>query len=228
VSLIDDDLLDNLGSPLDPSVVGISEVKREPGRNGTPSLSECAKCGLPLPSEGEPYYHPMRKYHVECNPNAKKKAAEKARRITPNPGDPSPKSVTNNFKVEVKATKSKVDDALKDVEEGATYLLGFVPMVLALTGDEVCSKVLSDAVPAIAHQLAQLTKFHPALKKVFVSGEGTGEAMAWIGLAITLSPVIGAVLAHHNLLKGKAAERLSEAASYMGLIAQATNDADEA
>lgn len=220
------DLLDNLGVPIDPEIYGISEVKNEPGRNGAPPLTECVKCGLPLPAEGEPGYNKQRKYHPECNPNAKAKERAKAR-VSPNPGEPSPRSVTNNFKVEVKTTKSKSDDVLKDVEEGAAYLLGFVPMILALTGDEVCSNVLAEATPAIAHQLALLTKFHPGLKKVFVSGEGTGEAMAWIGLAITLSPVIITILAHHNLLKGKAAERLANAAAYMGLIAQGVAGDDE-
>lgn len=218
------DLLDNLGAPIDPEVYQISQVTGEPGRNGVPSLTECAKCGLPLPSDGQPGYHPQRKYHNECRPNPVKK---KTTRVTPNPGEPSPKSVTNNFKVEVKTTKTKESDVLKEVEEGAAYLLGFVPMILALTGDEVCSSVLSEATPAIAHQLAMLTKFHPGLKKVFVSGEGTGEAMAWIGLMITLSPVIITILAHHNLLKGKAADRLSQAATYMGLIAQGVNSDDE-
>lgn len=216
------DLLDNLGQPIDPDVYQISEVKNEPGRNGTPSLTHCVACGLALPAEGEPGYNKQRKYHPECNPNPKKRP-----RVSPNPSEPSPRSVTNNFRVEVKTAKTKDSDVLKDVEEGAAYLLGFVPMVLALTGDEVCSNVLSEATPAIAHQLAMLTKFHPGLKKLFVSGEGTGEVMAWIGLVITLSPVLITVLAHHNLLKGAAAERLANAAAYMGLIAQGQSSDDE-
>lgn len=213
------DLLDNLGAPIDPEIFAISEVKNEPGRNGVPPATNCVKCGLALPVKGEEGYHVQRKYHDECRP----KPTKAKTKVTPNTSDPSPKSVTNNFKVTVNTPKAK-DDALKEIEEGATYLLGFVPMILALTGDEVCSSVLSEAVPAIAHQLAILSKYHPGIKKLFISGEGTGEAMAWVGLVITLSPVIIAVLAHHNILKGKAAERLSEAATYMGLIAKAADD----
>lgn len=214
------DLLDNLGQELDPEIVAISEVKNEPGRNGVPSLTECAKCGRPLPAEGEPGYHPQRKYHPECR-------VKKPSKVSPDPDAPAPRSVTNNFKVTLPKSSAKVDADISAVEESAAYMLGFVPMILAGLGDDVCPEALASAIPAIAHQLALLSKYHPFIRKIFVSGEGTGEAMAWVGLVIAVSPAIIAILSHHNVLRGKMAERLEEVAGYMDLLGGAARGSSE-
>jgi cytochrome b561 len=73
----------------------------------------------------------------------------------------------------------------------------------------VCAGAILESIPAIARQLGELSKFQPVLKKIFTPGESTGEALAWIGLVIALSPVTLAVLAHHNLLKPDTLERLA-------------------
>jgi hypothetical protein len=210
-----DNLIDNLGNSMDPGVTAISEVKGQPGRNGVPSATECVKCGLPLPKEGEPFYQVQRKYHNECRPYTAPKAKVKAK-VTPGNDDPAPKSVTNNFKVTIPKANPKLETEMQAVEESATFMLGFIPMALAGFGDEVCPQALVAAIPAIAHQLALLSKYHPVIRKIFVSGEGTGEAMAWVGLAIAVSPAIIAILSHHNLLKGAAAQRLEAVAGLMG------------
>ena len=88
-------------------------------------------------------------------------------------------------------------------------------------------EALASAIPAIAHQLALLSKYHPFIRKIFVSGEGTGEAMAWVGLVIAVSPAIIAILSHHNVLRGKMAERLEEVAGYMDLLGGAARGSSE-
>ena len=225
------DLLDNLGSPIDPEIYAISEVKNEPGRNGVPSATTCLTCGKDLPKDGEPGYHVQRKYHNECRPakpKGKGTAAKKKTVLGPDDDAPSPKSVTNNFTVKTApSAKSKIEPDLKAVEEGAAYMLGFAPMILAVLGDPVCPDVIASAIPDIARQLALLSKYHPGIKNLFVSGEGTGEMMAWIGLAITVSPVIIAVLAHHNLLKGKMGERIATAVAFTGLLADSVNATED-
>ena len=187
----------------------------------TTGVQTCAKpgCDLPLPAKGEDGYHRLRKYCDQHQPSSSPGAAK--RRMT-NPAEPAPRSVTNNFVIKpapVKTTKPAADTA--KVEEGATELLNLIPMVLAMFGDDVCPPEIAKAVPLIAHQLAVLSKFHPALKKVFAGTESTGEMMAWLSLVVVISPVIVTVLAHHNLISGKIAERVAFAASMGGLLANA-------
>lgn len=222
MSMTDDQIEDYLDNRLPDDLRGISSVKGEPGRNGVPSATECLTCGLSLPRPGEPKYHVQRKYHDECRP-AKPKGKKKPV-LGPDDDAPAPKSVTNNFNVKVPTAKApKIEADLKVVEEGAAAMLAFVPMVLAVLGDDVCPQVIEAAIPDIAHQLALLSKYHPLIKKIFVTGEGSGEFMAWVGLAITISPVIIAVLAHHDLLKGKVGERIATAAAFTGLLGNFAN-----
>lgn len=182
----------------------------------------CAKpgCDLPLPVKGEEGYHRLRKYCDAHQPSSSPGAAK--RRMT-NPNEPAPKTVvTNNFVIKPAPTKTtKPSGDIAKVEEGATELLNLIPMVLAMFGDDVCPPEIAKAVPLIAHQLAVLSKFHPALKKVFAGTESTGEMMAWLSLVVVLSPVIVTILAHHNLISGKVAERVAFAASMGGLLAGA-------
>jgi hypothetical protein len=223
MSMTDEQIEDYLDNRLPDDLQGISVVKGEPGRNGVPSVSECLTCGLPLPKEGEPGYHVQRKYHNDCRP-AKPKGKKKPS-IGPDGDAQLPPRVVNNFNVKTSSSaKSKIEPDLKAVEEGAAYMLGFAPMILAVLGDSVCPDVIAAAIPDIARQLALLSKYHPAIKKIFVSGEGTGEMMAWIGLVITISPVIIAVLAHHDLLKGKVGDRIATAVAFTGLLANQVND----
>ena len=182
----------------------------------------CAKpgCDLTLPEKGEPGYHRLRKYCDAHQPSSSPGAAK--RRMT-NPDEPAPtRVVNNNFVIKPAPAKStKATGDLAKVEEGATELLNLIPMVLAMFGDDVCPPEIAKAVPLIAHQLAVLAKFHPALKKVFAGTESTGEMMAWLSLVVVISPVIVTVLAHHNLISGKIAERVAFAASMGGLLATA-------
>ena len=219
-------LEEGLDNRLPDELQGISVVKGEPGRNGVPSVSECLTCGLPLPKPGEPKYHVQRKYHDECRP-AKPKGKKKPVLSPGDDDDLPPRVINNTFNVKTPTSRSKVEPDLKAVEDGAAAMLAFIPMVLAILGDEVCPQVIEGAIPDISHQLALLSKYHPVIKKVFVTGEGTGEFMAWVGLALTLSPVIIAVLAHHDLLKGKTGERIGTAAAFIGLAGQMASDAPQ-
>ncbi len=181
----------------------------------------CAKegCAATIPVKGEPGYHRMRKYCDEHQPKQSPGAAK--RRAMTNENEPAPtRVVNNNFTIKPQATKKATGPELA-VEEAAAAMMGLVPMLLAAFGDEVCPEAMKSAIPEIAHQLAVLAKFHPAIKKIFTTGESTGEFMAWLGLVIVVSPVIVTVLAHHNLVSGKLAERIAFVASMGGIVAQA-------
>lgn len=121
------------------------------------------------------------------------------------PAGPLPPRVTINVP---RTGASKTDSDAAKVEAGALSMFSLAATGLALV-DPVCAKAVLDAVPAIARQLGELSKFQPVLKKIFTPGEGTGEALAWVGLFLVTSPVIVAILAHHNLLKPETVERLS-------------------
>ena len=156
-------------------------------------------CAIPLP-EG---HHPMRKYCDEHQPAASKPKAKKTES-----GDTAPRSVNINIKGPApKKTKADSDGAA--VKEGAEKMLGLLPLVFAMAGDLECSETIGNAVPQIAAQLGALTEYHPGLKKIFAPMESTGEAMAWVGLAIAVTPVIIGILVHHNLLSPKMAQTLA-------------------
>jgi hypothetical protein len=156
-------------------------------------------CGIPLP-EG---HHPMRKYCDEHQPAASKPKAKKVEGT-----DVPPRSVNINFKTPTpKKTKAESDAAI--VKDGAEKMLGMLPLVFLMVGDVECSETLANSVPQIAAQLGALAEYHPGLKKVFAPMESSGEAMAWIGLAIAVAPVIIGILVHHNLLSPKMAQTLA-------------------
>lgn len=190
----------------------------------------CARegCIYTIPLEGEPGYHRMRKYCDEHQPSQSSGAKKRRAKVTPNSDEPAPRSVTNNFTIKPTPTKVvKPSGEVAELESAITEMMNLIPMVLALTGDTVCTPEIANAIPNIAHQLAVLSKYHPFIKKMFISGEGSGEFMAWLGLVIVTSPVLVTVLAHHKVISGKLAERLATATTVGSVIAQGlTNDVE--
>jgi hypothetical protein len=87
-------------------------------------------------------------------------------------------------------------------------MLGMLPVVFAAIGDQPCADIFTRQVPAIAHQLGELARYHKGLEKFFAGAEGTGELFAWVGLIAVTLPALIAVMLHHNLVKGILAERL--------------------
>jgi hypothetical protein len=82
-----------------------------------------------------------------------------------------------------------------------------------MAGDVQCAQTITAQIPAIATQLGELATFHPGLKKLFAPADSTGEAMAWMGLAIAVAPVVIGILVHHNLVSEKMAATLAAFAS---------------
>jgi hypothetical protein len=171
-------------------------------------------CGVPIPVKGEPGYHYMRRYCDEHKPDTSYKPKAK-----PKKRDKTPRSVQPKITVQVGSNreprKNTEDEKLK---AGALKLLGFIPLGFALTGDATCQKAVEQALPAIADQLVALCEYHPGLKKILAPTETTGEAMAWFGLFMATSPVLIAILIHHNLLPEKIAVTL---ATTLGAMASA-------
>jgi hypothetical protein len=183
----------------------MSDYTPEPGVAGAPSVSTCQKdgCGLALPVKGEQGFHPMRKYCDDHQPKAKYKEDRMP---------PSAKGPTINVNIP-KPNAPKKGTELEKLEEGAQRLLGFLPLTFALANDEVCMTAVQQALPQIAHQLALVAEYHPGLAKILAPVESTGEAMAWMGLVMAITPVILAILSHHNLLPKKIGETLGAAFS---------------
>ena len=194
-----------------------------------PEVVYCAKvidgvaCVNPLPAPGTSGYHSMKKYCDEHAPKSSTGAKKRQANIAPDDDVPAPKSVTNNFVVKSSPSRAKSSPAIAAVEEGAAAMLNLIPMIMAATGDDVCPIEIAKAIPAISHQLAVLSTYHPFIKKIFASGESTGEAMAWLGLIIATSPVIIAILSHHDLVSGKIAERIAVAAAFGKVVAESSD-----
>ena len=117
---------------------------------------------------------------------------------SPKPGDDQPTGPTLHIP-EPKAPTRK-DARAMEVAKGAETMLGLVVMGLGLTGDEVCTAAWQVAVPQIAAQLGELSRYHPGLAKLFVSSGVGGEGTVWIGLGFAVAPALLATLAHHNML----------------------------
>lgn len=172
-------------------------------------MKECAKTWKdgrpPCTNLFEPF-NPQQKYCPEHQTNA----GPTKKKVTADKDQPRPTSVTNNIKVTLPgASKSKpIDGTAKAVEEGAAAMLGLLPVLFAAIGDEACSTIFSRQIPAIAHQLGEVARYHKGLEKFFAGAEGTGELFAWVGLVAVTLPALIAVLLHHNLVKGALAERL--------------------
>ena len=167
-------------------------------------LKRCAKVWKdgrpPCTNLFEPF-NPQQKYCPEHQTNAGKRA---------DPKQPRPTSVTNNIKVTLPGSgKAKETDATaKAVEAGASAMLGLLPVLFAAVGDESCSAIFARQIPAIAHQLGEVARYHKGLEKFFAGAEGTGELFAWVGLVAVTLPALIAVMLHHHLVKGALATRL--------------------
>ncbi len=147
------------------------------------------------------------------------------KKVSPNPDEKTPKSVTNN--VTVKLPGPNQSKEAKIVIEGATALLNLIPLVLSMTGDEVCPPEIEKAIPAIAAQLGALSKFHPGLKKFFTPGESTGEMLAWVGLMLAVAPVLVIVMTHHGIISRELAEKLGAFVSLGALVNQGEDASGE-
>jgi hypothetical protein len=176
VTVLDDQLLDDSNDLHEDT-----EETVGPEESTTPRGDPDRPCQRP----GCPNHLPVgaistQRYCPEHQPKKKKNLG--------GPAGPLPPRVTINVP---KTGASKTDSDAAKVEAGALSMFSLAATGLALV-DPVCAKAVLDAVPAIARQLGELSKFQPVLKKIFTPGEGTGEA-----------------LAHHNLLKPETVERLS-------------------
>lgn len=175
----------------------------------TVTVKLCRTCSTPLPVKGEDGYHVQRLYCEKCGPPTK----PRKKKIVPT-GDMPQSVINNNFEVKVPSpAKSKLDDRQQAVEQGFIDMMGIVPMGMAAFGDEVCPPAIKAALPAIGHQIAILSKYHPVLAKIFADGEISGELMAWFGLLLATTPVLIAVLAHHDMVPETIAKRVAYTAA---------------
>ena len=156
-----------------------------------PRICKREDCNTPL----GPDAHKLQQYWFEHQPQ------KGGKRDTP------PRVTVNVNNKAPRATKADTDAA--KVREGAERMLGLLPIAFFAVGDTQCGLALQAQIPAIAKQLGELAEFHPGLKKIFAPTESTGEAMAWLGLAIAVAPVIMAILVHHNLVSEKLATTLA-------------------
>ena len=124
----------------------------------------------------------------------------------PKPGDDGPPAqihIPNAPRV------TRKDQRATEVAEGAEAMLGLVVMGIGLTGDAVCTEAWKRALPQIAAQLGELSKYHPGLAKVFVSSGVGGEGAVWVGLGLAVAPALLATLSHHHMLPDAIASRIA-------------------
>ena len=163
-------------------------------------LPDGSRCPNPLP-EGAIR---TQRYCPDHQPKKKKDLGS--------PSQPGPKSTrTVNLNLP-KVSPSKADSDAAKVEEGVKQLLSLIATGLVLV-DEVCAGAFFESIPSVARQLGELSKFQPILKKIFTPGESTGEALAWVGLVIALSPAILAILTHHHVLKPETLQKIGSVVS---------------
>lgn len=177
-----------------------------PDPDDGPEMGPGARCAKTTkagrcPNVLGPEAHRLQRYCVAHQPQKGKKKGPRPERA-----EPLPPTITVDLGG--KAPSKKEADLAAKVEEGAQVLLGLLPLFFAAVGDGVCTEALSAQIPAISHQLGELSKFHPGIAKVFVGADVMGEAGTWIALAIATLPAIVAILVHHKVVKGAVAERL--------------------
>ena len=154
-------------------------------------------------------FEPINRQQKYCREHQVNAGARREHRADPK--QPRPQSVTNNIKVTLPGAQKggkATDDIAKSVEAGAAAMLGMLPVVFAAIGDQPCADIFTRQIPAIAHQLGELARYHKGLEKFFAGAEGTGELFAWVGLVAVTLPALIAVCLHHNLVKGALATRL--------------------
>ena len=174
--------------------------------------AQCAKVirGERCPVVLAPEAHRLQRYCAEHQPQKKKKGGRPA-------AEPLPPTIT--IDLGGKGKSKKEDDLAARVEAGAATLLGLAPLVFAAIGDETCTAALATQIPAIAHQLGELSRFHPGLGKVFVDTDTLGEDGTWIALSIATLPALVAILVHHGIIKGEVARRAESAVASMRNVA---------
>jgi hypothetical protein len=99
--------------------------------------------------------------------------------------------------------------------------------VFGMQGDAVCAQAVKDGAPQVAESLALLAKYHPIIVKILAPVEATGEALAWIGLGMALSPMVLAILVHHGLVSDEVAERVGLVVSLSAVVGNAPKDSEE-
>ena len=113
------------------------------------------------------------------------------------------------------------------VEEASTAWLNMLAGVFGMQGDAVCAQAVKDGAPQVAESLALLAKYHPIIVKILAPVEATGEALAWIGLGMALSPMVLAILVHHGLVSDEVAERVGLVVSLSAVVGNAPKDSEE-
>lgn len=170
-----------------------------------------AACTEPLPDNA----HVTRRFcvgHQRGGHLLKKAKADKAPRghvnVTVKP--PSPRRTP------------KGDDVARVVGAVNAYL-GLAAKILKARGDEQCATTIGDSAQGIAESVGEIARYHPGIAKMLAPVEATGEAAAWIGLLVAVSPVIVAILAHHELLPQSVADKVSVGVAVTGAVATMTN-----
>ncbi len=177
-----------------------------------PNVRICADpdCENPLASDA----HKFARYCPEHAKGARPKSAKprgRPRKDTP------PKIV---FDINSKSTGESA--MVQRVQKGAEAYLKVASLGLQMMGDEVCAAAVAAGSKELAAALAQLSKYQPALQKIFAPISASDQTAAWLGVAVASAPVLLPVLAHHNLLPKKAGVLLS------GFMVGSQMEADDA
>ena len=122
-------------------------------------------------------------------------------------GDSPPRNININLPSPPKATSK--DKRADEVTAGAQALLTLIVSGIALAGDDVCAAAWNGAIPQIAAQLGELSKYHPGLTKIFAPIGEESEFGVWLGLSFAMAPAVIATLSHHHLMPQALAEKIT-------------------
>ena len=101
------------------------------------------------------------------------------------------------------------DKRADEVTAGAQALLTLIVSGIALAGDDVCAAAWNGAIPQIAAQLGELSKYHPGLTKIFAPIGEESEFGVWLGLSFAMAPAVIATLSHHHLMPQALAQKIT-------------------
>ena len=211
IALEDPPVLDGLSTGESGTETATVAERVDPCNCGLTHDSIDGRCPNDLPVG----HSPKRKYCDDCPKGMHKRSK----------ADTPPVNVTVKFPG---GAAKDFTPTQRKVAEAATAWLGMLAVLLEVQGDATCATATKRATPEVANQLAILSKFHPIIAKVLAPIEATGEALAWISLALAISPVVLTVLTHHKVISEEAAARIGIVTAMGAVVGNAPAPAEAA
>ena len=143
-------------------------------------------------------HHPWRKKcdeHYSGGTRTVKKRKERAPRVVVQLGSDKP--------------PARSDRKAAETEKGARAMLQLVAAGVTMSGDQVCAAAIAGGSADLARALGELSKYQPALHKIFAPASASNQLGAWLGVAGASLPIVLVVLSHHHVLPDALAAKIA-------------------